>query len=545
MGSQASDSTPQKSEELMLDSSSLESPSGIAPESTTSVQPLGKVVIGNSSQRDDPRLSKFLASSSLKESVELWIGRPLSLSKDKPAELARKLNRDVALIDDALNRQLNEILHHPRFQQLEASWRGLKMLESTLTKENFEHDPRSSKVKIKILDISWKELEEDFSKSGFVEQSATFDKIYEKEFGIYGGEPFGLIIGDYEVDNSESPVGNTDDLFVLDNMAAIAASAFCPFITNACPRMLELDDYGQLDEIANIGLSDSLSKVRWNRLIEKEDSRFVGLCLPKILMRQPYTDRPNYVLADDRHRNFRESSNLNEFCFEEQTSENNSSKLLWGGAAFAYACVVLRSFCRTGWLNEIRGVDRGKNEGGLVDNFAEEFFESDGSHVIPKPMTNGMITDAVEKELTDLGLIPLCSVYGSSQAAFYSGVSIQKPKEYENQIANANSRLSAMLHNILCVSRFAHFLKQIGRSALGNFDAAEDIENELSNWIGTYVTSNSSATAKDKARYPLFNAEVQVKSLPHKPGVFVAIFDLQPHYEIEGINAGIRLKTEL
>ncbi|MDG1874463.1 MAG: type VI secretion system contractile sheath large subunit, partial [Mariniblastus sp.] len=259
----------------------------------------------------DHRLERFLNSDDPQESIELWLGRPLSISKDEKESLARKLNQDVAIIDEQLNRQLNEVIHHPRLQKLEASWRGLKLLQEVLAKESNEHDPYSPTVKVKILDVSWQELEQDFSNAGYVEQSAIFDKVYEQEFGMHGGEPFGLLIGDYEVDHSETRSGTVDDLFVLDNMSAVAASAFSPFVTNASPQMLDMDDFSQLDEISDLSLFDNIKNVRWNRLTAKEDSRFLGLCLPRILMRLPYGDRPEFGLASEFKRSFREKTRLN------------------------------------------------------------------------------------------------------------------------------------------------------------------------------------------------------------------------------------------
>ena len=546
MSSSSSDSSSARSEELYVDLE-VEQLRETVVENTsdqTSEFSLESAVAAPGRLTRDRRLQRFLASPDLQESIELWLGRPLSISKDDKESLARKLNRDVAIIDEQLNRQLNVVIHHPRFQKLEASWRGLKLMQEVLAQESSEHDPTSSKVKLKILDVSWSELEEDFSNAGYVEQSATFDKIYEQEFGTHGGEPFGLLIGDYEVDNSEASSGDVDDLFVLDNLSAVAASAFSPFVTNASPKMLELDDFSQLDEISDFSPLHNIKNLRWNRLVAKEDARFLGLCLPRVLMRCPYGNRPEFGLAATHQRSFREKSRLNEFCFQEDVAGNDSSKHLWGGAAYAYGTVVLRSFCRSGWLNDIRGVDRESDGGGLISHLPVEYYSSDG-RVLAKPSTDGIIPDSMEKALSDQGFIPLCAVYGAPSAAFYSGVSIQRPKEYESEVANANARLSAMLHNILCVSRFAHFLKQIGRDAIGRFDDPHEIESELSDWIGSYVTSDLTASVTDKARYPLFGADVQVKSVPGKAGNYVAIFDLQPHHEIEGLNAGIRLKTEL
>ena len=540
MSSGSSDSSPSKSDELYLQPVSPKLPT----EASKPDDVLASIAVGAIVENRDHRLQEFLKSTDPIKAVELWLGRPISFAKDDKEAIARKLNRDVAVIDELLNRQLNAVLHHPRFQKLESSWRGIQLLHKVLVKEGNDHDPSSPVVKLKILDFSWKELESDFASSGYVEQSAIFDKVYEQEFGTYGGEPFGLLIGDYEINNSETS-GEVDDLFVLDNMSAVAASAFSPFLTNASPKMLDLDDFSQLDEISDLSLHDDIKNVKWNRLINKEDARFLGLCLPRILMRCPYGDRPEFGLAAEYDRNYREHARLNEFCFQEDVKGPDSSKYLWGGAAFAYAAVVMRAFCRTGWLHDIRGVDRDYDGGGLITELPVEYYAADRGRVVSKPSTDGIVTDALEKELADLGFIPLCANYGSPHLAFYSGVSIQKPKKYDSELANVNARLSSMIHNMLCVSRFAHYLKKIGRETIGRLNDPAEIENELQNWIGTYVTSDATANEKAKAKYPLFNAVVQVRSVPHKSGVFVAIFDLQPHYEIEGINAGIRLKTEL
>lgn len=512
---------------------------------TDIASPLSSATVGQAVRLQDHRLQEFLNASDVRQAVECWLGRPLSIAKDTAEALARKLNRDVAVIDGLLNRQLNAVLHHPRFQRLEASWRGISLLVDVQSKESNDYDQRANRVKVKLLDVSWKELEDDFTSAGYVEQSATFEKVYEQEFGTYGGEPFGLLIGDYEVNNESNGTGTVDDIFVMENMSAVAASAFSPFVANASPKMLDLDDFSQLDEISDLSLHDDIRNVRWNRLIEKEDARFLGLCMPRILMRRPYGDRPDYPLEIEHHRDFRESSKANQFCFREEVRGRDSSRHLWGGAAYAYATVVLRSFCRTGWLTEIRGVDRQRDGGGLVTELPVDYYEADRAEVCPRPVTDGVVTDALENDLADMGLIPLCSIYGSSGVAFYSGVSIQRPRKYDSEVANANARLSSMLHNILCVSRFAHYLKKIGRESVGRFTDSDQIQHELATWIGGFVTSDSSASPSAKAQYPLFDADVQVRPIRGKAGEYVAIFDLQPHYEIEGLKAGIRLKTEL
>jgi type VI secretion system ImpC/EvpB family protein len=267
--------------------------------------------------------------------------------------------------------------------------------------------------------------------------------------------------------------------------------------------------------------------------------------MPKTLMRLPYEDRPDPSIAREQQRTGTSQSRLNEFCFREDIRGPDTRKYLWGGAAYAFAGVVIRSFCRTNWLTDIRGVQRNDDGGGLVTDLPIQFSKTDAHGIAPKISTDVIVTDENEKELTDLGFIPLCSCYDTGYSAFYSAKSIQIPKKYDDELANMNSRVSSMMYTMLCASRFAHYLKKLGRDMVGRLGDAEDIEQELQNWITNYVTADTSASTNIKARYPLASANITVKPVPGKSGVYRSIFHLQPHYEIEGLSAGIRLVTEL
>ncbi len=502
---------------------------------------LGNAQIGDSI-RSPQRLAKFLASDDTIEAAQIWLGRPVSQARDSADSLARKLNRDVGVIDELLNQQINEVLHHPRFQKLEASWRGLEYLHQLMIREQ---EPSGTEVKIKILDASWQEVERDFDQSFNVEQSCMFRKVYEEEFGQAGGQPFGLLIGDYDIKPPGTKGHKTDDFGVLSNMADIAASAFCPFITNASPELFEVDHFGQLEEDLNHrAVFDSNSRRRWKSLCEKEDARFIGMAMPKMLMRVPYHDRPDLAQARQSQRSRLLTGEENDFCFREDVGCPDSSKHLWGGAAFGFAAVVIRSFCRTGWLSDIRGVQRGVDGGGLLVDLPVEHYKTDSPGVVPKFSTDVAITDELEKELSELGFIPLCSCYDTGYSAFYSARSIQIPDRYDDELATTNAHISSMIYSMLCVSRFAHYLKMAGRDMVGRSIDAAVIERELHNWIMNYVTPDAAASAEVKSRQPLFDAEVQVLPIRGKSGVFRAVFKLQPHYEIEGLSAGIRLVTE-
>jgi type VI secretion system ImpC/EvpB family protein len=470
-------------------------------------------------------LAQFLSSSTVGEALELWTG---SQPSGSPQDLARRLNRDIAVIDSYLNSQLNAIMHAPPFQRLESAWRGLDYLVNVAERER---DPAGSELAIKLLDVSWRELEKDFEGVFTIEQSALFQKVYEQEFGTAGGKPFGLLIGDYAIRPGPNEHNPHNDIEVLGYLSQVAAAAFCPFISNASAELFELEKFGDL-ELTALDHERTFGKreyMAWRSLREREDSRFIGLALPRILMRLPY--------RDDNQR-------VDRFRFQEVVHTNDES-YLWGGAAFAFAGTVIRSFCKTGWLADIRGVQRDIEAGGLVTDLPCDGFATDSHGVAPKFSTDVVVTDNMEKGLADLGFIPLCACHDSEYSAFYSVQSIQKPKQYDKPIANVNATISAMIHTMLCASRFAHYLKVIGRDNVGGFKEAKDLERLLQNWISGYVTGDSTASPEIKAEYPLREASVRIRPVPGKSGVFHSVFHLCPHYEIDGLIAGIRLVTEL
>ncbi len=514
-------------------------PSDVAQDAS----PLLSAVVASGTSADSlDQLTAFLNESSDGKAIEIWLGRNLSLDRDSSDSIASRLNQDVAVIDDLLNRQIKAIIHHPRFQKLEASWRGIKYLHNVLVRE---YDPTGPEAKLKILDVSWKELGNDFESAWDIQQSNLFYKVYEQEFGQAGGEPFGLLIGDYDIKPPDTAGHSQDDFAILNSISAVAAAAFSPFITNCSPEIFQLSDFGELENVQD--LSDAFegtAATRWKNLCLKEDARFLGLAMPKILMRLPWSNRPDLVLTHERRRSS-QSRNVNQFCFQEDVRGPNNSKYLWGGAAFAFAAVVLRSFSRTSWLTDIRGVQRNDDGGGLVTDLPVEFNATESPGASPKISTDVIITDETEKELCELGFIPLCSCYDTEFSAFYSARSIQKPQKYNDELANLNARISSMVSTILCASRFAHYLKKIGRDMVGQMGGAEDIQRHLQDWIVQFVASDSAASTTVKARYPLASANVTVRAIAGKSGSYSSIFHLQPHHEIEGLSAAIRLVTEL
>jgi len=466
-------------------------------------------------------LERFLQAATPGEALGAWLrwtGAPLppdpARAKD---QLGGVLARAVAQIDSLLSAQVQAILHHREFQRLEAAWRGLRYLVDQV-------EPGTN-VKIRVLDVSRKDLARDLERAIEFDQSQIFRKVYENEFGMPGGEPFGVLIGDYELAN------HPDDVGLLEQMAGVAAAAFAPFVAAASPSLLGLESFAQLERGMDLGrVFGQLEHLKWRALRDQEDARFVGLVLPRFLARLPYED---------------DGSRVDGFCFREDVAAFDHSRYVWANAAYAFAAVLVRSFARTGWLAEINGVHRDLEAGGLVTGLPVHSFSTDKRGVAPKCSTEVMVTDQQEQDLGDLGFIPLCACKGTEYSAFYGSHSIQKPKVYDDPAATTNARISAMLKYMLCVSRFAHYLKVIARDRVGSFAEAADCEEYLHRWLQRYVTADPEASPAVKAELPLREARVQVVPHPQKPGSYLCTAHLWPHYELDELAATVRLATEL
>jgi type VI secretion system ImpC/EvpB family protein len=485
---------------------------------------LGAVLEATAAGPASSKLEQFLGEPSLEKSLADWLRwtLPPGASLDRPS-LAGLLARDVARLDTAISEQVNAILHHPRFQKLEGSWRGLRHLA--------EQTDDESDVRIRVLNLPWKELARDVERAVEFDQSQLFRKIYGEEFDTPGGQPFGLLLGDYEIHHRPTAEHPLDDVAILTAVSHVAAAAFAPFIAGVHPSMFGLDDFTGLEQPLNLARSfDQLEFVKWKAFRDSEDSRFTGLTMPRVLMRLPYDD---------------DGSRVDGFRFHEDVGRPDQSQYLWGSAAYAFGAVVIRSFAESGWLAGIRGVRRGEESGGLVPGLPVHSFATDRRGIAPKCSTDAVITDYQEQELGELGFIPLCHCADTEYSAFYGNQSIQKRKKYDEPAATTNARLSTMLQYMLCVSRFAHYLKVIARDKIGSFSEASDCEYFLHNWLQTYVTSDSEAPPDVKARYPLREATVRVREHPEKPGAYVCIAHLWPHFELDELRTTMRITTEL
>jgi type VI secretion system protein ImpC len=445
----------------------------------------------------------------VKEFVAQVLDGEMKLSRDADATI----NSRVAQIDHLISLQLNEILHHPAFQKLEASWRGIKYM--------MDQSETSSMLKIRVLNVSKKELLRDLQRAPEFDQSVMFKKVYEDEFGIFGGEPFGALIGDYEF--SKHP----EDIELLEKVSQVAAGAHAPFLTAAAPELLNMDSFSQLGDPRDIGkIFDSTEFAKWKSFRASEDSRYVGLTMPRVLMRLPYG---------------KDTKPVDDFSYEEGVDGTDHSKYLWGNAAYALGARLTTAFAQYGWCASIRGVEGG----GLVEGLPTHTFRTDEGDVALKCPTEVAITDRREKELADQGLIPLVHCKGTDYAAFFSVQSANKPKKFDKAAANANARLSAQLPYILAVSRFAHYMKSIMRDKIGGFMSRGQCQTFLTQWIMQYVTDDDQASPAVKSKFPLREARIEVSEIPGKPGAYRAIAFLRPHFQLDELTVSLRLVADL
>jgi len=445
----------------------------------------------------------------VKDFVAQVLEGAMTVSKDAEAMITAR----IAQIDHLVSIQLNEVLHNPAFQKLEGSWRGLKYL--------MDQSETSVMLKIKILNVGKKELLRDLQRAAEFDQSNLFKKVYEEEYGVFGGAPFAAMIGDYEF--SKGP----EDVELLEKVSNVAAAAHAPFLTGASPEMLNMDSFTQIGNPRDIGkIFDTTEYAKWKSFRMSEDSRYVGLCLPHILMRLPYG---------------RNGATVDGFNYEEGVDGTDHSKYLWANAAWCLGSKLTSAFAHYGWCAAIRGVEGG----GLVEGLPTHNFTTDQGEIALKCPTESPITDRREKELADWGFIPLVHCKDTDYAAFFSVQSAQKPRLYDKDFANANARLSTQLPYILAISRFAHYLKAMMRDKIGSFMSRKECENFLNQWILQYVVGNDEVAPEVKARRPLRDAKIEVMEIPGKPGAYRAVAFLKPHFQLDELAISLRLVADL
>jgi type VI secretion system protein ImpC len=433
----------------------------------------------------------------------------LRVSKDLEATISAR----IADIDRLLTAQLNAIMHAPEFQKLEGSWRGLHYLVM--------QSETSVMLKLRVLNISKKELGKDLEKAAEFDQSALFKKVYEEEYGTFGGAPYGALVGDYEFGR------NPQDIALLEKISNVAAAAHAPFMAAADPGIMGLESFTDLPNPRDLAKKfETPDYIKWKSFRESEDSRYVGLALPRVLIRLPYG--PDTVPIET-------------FNFKEDVDGTDHSKYLWSNAAYAMATRLTESFAKYGWCATIRGVEGG----GKVEGLPTHTFNTDEGEIAMKCPTEIAITDRREKELSDLGFMPLVHCKGTDYAAFFGAQSCQKSKKYDTNAANANARLSTQLQYMFAMSRFAHYLKAIMRDKIGSFMTRKECEVYLNRWISNYVVSSEDAGMELKAKHPLKEARVEVAEIPGKPGCYRAVCFLKPHFQLDELTISLRLVAEL
>lgn len=456
------------------------------------------------------------AKNAVQIAVQTLAQQALSQASLIGTDVLESIKAIIAEIDRQLSEQINLILHHAEFQKMESAWRGLAyMVNNTETDQH---------LKIRVMDMSKAELAKTLKryKGAAWDQSPIFKKVYEEEYGQFGGEPFGAIVGDFYFDHSPA------DVELLGEMAKIAASAHAPFITGASPSLMQMDSWQELANPRDLTkIFTTAEYAAWRSLRESDDSRYIGLAMPRFLSRTPYGARTNPV---------------EEFEFEEDTAGMDHSKYTWSNAAYAMATNINRSYKIYGWGSRIRGIE----SGGAVENLPLHTFPTDDGGVDQKCPTEIAISDRREAELSANGLLSMIHRKNSDFAAFIGAQSLHKPAEYDDPDASANASLAARLPYLFACNRFAHYLKCIVRDKVGSFKEKEDMERWLNNWIMNYVDGDPANSSEiTKAQKPLAAAEVVVEEIEGNPGYYTSKFFLRPHYQLEGLTVSLRLVTKL
>jgi type VI secretion system protein ImpC len=468
---------------------------------------LDKIIKQGKMARDDAQ--RPYAKDLLSEFVGQVLDEGMTVSKDTITSIKTR----IAQIDELLSQQLNEIMHHQDFQALEASWRGLLYL--------VKNAETGAQLKLRLMNVTKQEIANDLDKAMEFDQSTLFKRIYEDEYGTFGGNPFSCLIGDFEFGRSQQ------DMATLDKLSHVAAAAHAPFVAAASPKLFDWESFTEMGVPRDLAKGfETAELTKWRGFRESEDSRYVALALPHILLRAPYG--PDSVPVEG-------------FDFVEDVDGKDHKKYLWGNASYALAERIANAFSRYHWCAAIRGVEGG----GLVAGLPTHTFTTDDGDVALKCPTEIAITDRREKELSDLGFIALCHCKGMDYACFFGGQTTNRPKLYNTPQANANARLSSMLPYVMASSRFAHYLKAIMRDKIGSFASRDNVQKFLNTWIAEYVLLRDDAPQDVKAAFPLREARVDVVEVAGKPGAYRAVAFLKPHFQLDELSVSIRLVADL
>ncbi len=434
--------------------------------------------------------------------------------------VVQTIKQAMSAIDQVMSKQLAAVLHNADFQKLEGTWRGLHHLVM--------NSETSAKLKIKVFNVPKRELFKDLDKAVEFDQSQTFKKLYENEFGTPGGEPYGALIGDYEFSN------HPEDIELLSKMSNVAAASFCPFISATAPGMFGFNSWSDLSKPRDLEkIFESVEYAKWRSFRDSEDARFVSLVMPRVLARLPYGANTKPI----EEFNFEETELDSQGRAKPVANEHYS----WMNAAYVMGTKMTDAFAKYGFCVAIRGAEGGGKVEGLP---AHTFISDDGDPDLKCPTELG-ITDRREAELSKLGFLPLCHYKNTDYAVFFGAQTVQKPKKYDKPDATANAAISARLPYIMATSRFAHFLKVMARDKIGSFMEATDCEEWLNRWILKYVNGDTKASQEMKSMYPLADAKVSVKEIPGKPGSYNAVAWLRPWLQMEELTTSLRMVAKI
>jgi len=454
------------------------------------------------------------------ELMEAFVGEALKGAVTRDKSVTRAIQKRIDVLDGKISKQLAAIMHAENFQKMEGTWRGLHHL--VINSETGEQ------LRIKMCNVTKRELFKDVDKATEFDQSTIFKKLYETEFGMPGGQPYGALIGDYEFSN------HPEDVDLLSKMSSVAAAAFCPFISAASPRLLKLNSYTDLPQqrdLAKIFLDDEYTQ--WRSFRDSDDSRFAALVMPRVLSRLPYG---------------KNTKTVDEFNFEEvELGKDGRAKPVphehyaWMNASYVYGAKLTDAFAKTGFCVAIRGVENG----GKVEDLPAHIFTSDDGDTDMQCPTEVGITDRREHELSNLGFLSLCHFKNTDYSVFIGGQTNQKPKKYNTADATENAAISARLPYIMASSRIAHFLKVIARDKIGSFKERSDMQDFLETWIAQYVCADPNPTDHQKAEYPLAEARIEVTEIPGEPGAYNAVCHLRSWLQLEKLTASLRMVARL
>ena len=450
----------------------------------------------------------------VKDYFKQFLDRVIQPGQVVSKDVEKNIKHWIAQVDQKLSVQLNEVMHNPTYQKLEGTWRGLKYLIS--------NSSTSDTLKIKVFNVTKKDLLKDLEKASEFDQSALFKKVYEEEYGQLGGQPYGMLMGDFDFGRT------AEDISLLKFTSQVAAASHAPFVAAASPKMFNFESFTELSQPRDLAkIFDSVEFAAWKSFRESEDSRYVSLTMPRVLARLPYSAKENPV---------------EEFNYEEAVDGNDNEKYQWMNSSWAYAARVTDAFSKDGWFMRTRGVEGG----GKVEGLPVHTFPTDDGDIAMKTPTEIAISDRREFELSNLGFMPLLHSKNRDFAVFMGSQSCQKPKTYFDPAANANAELSTKTNYLLSVSRFAHYLKVMARDKIGSFMEVSDCEKWLNSWINNYVVGNPESVSDEiKARRPLAAAEVKVEEVKGKPGWYNAVAYLRPHFQLETLSSSMRMVAEI